>query len=142
MYSNNTQNLLNLLQSTKDIDNYITQNNDDFLDIEFLPLVNEYLANKGITKYRLFQNVHIDINYGYQILNGSRKPNRNKILQLAFGLTLSLEETQLLLMSAKEPPLYVRNRRDSIIIFGLNNQLSLLDIEEILIQHMETTIVT
>ena len=42
------------------------------------------------------------------------------------------EEVQLLLKQTSYPPLYARNKRDSVIIYGFSHNLSVLDINELL----------
>ena len=79
----------------------------------------------------LLNEKHLDKNYAYQIFNGNKlNPSRNKMLMLAFGMELSLNETRKLLKVCCLPDLYVRSPRDSIIIFGLNKKMSLIDVNE------------
>ena len=44
-------------------------------------------------------------NYAYQLFNGTRKPSRDKVIQLAFGFGLSVDDTQELLKVARQAPL-------------------------------------
>ena len=59
-----------------------------------------------------------------------RKSNLDKNYAYAFGMELSLNETRKLLKVCCLPDLYVRSPRDSIIIFGLNKKMSLIDVNE------------
>lgn len=100
------------------------------------PSVSEYLKELcekyHITPAQLIRNAHIERTYGYQILNGTRNPSRDKLLQLAFGLGLSLEETQNLLKRSEKSPLYAKVKRDAVCVFGLSHGLRLFEVQELL----------
>ncbi len=58
-------------------------------------------------------------NYVYQIFNGAKSASRDKLIQIALGFPLALEETQCLLRLGGYAELYVRNSRDAFIMFAL-----------------------
>lgn len=64
--------------------------------------------------------------YGYQILSGRRRPSRDSLLCLCFGLGLRADETQQLLLHAGYAQLYVRDPRDSILFYALESGMSLV----------------
>ena len=73
--------------------------------------------------------------YIYEIFGGKKSnPSRNKLLQIAFAMSLDLETTQKLLKIAKVGTLYPRIKRDSIIIFALNKNLDFFECENLLEQ--------
>ena len=80
----------------------------------------------------MIQQAQIDRTYGYQLFNGTRRPSRDKVLQLALGMGLSLEETQHLLQAAGRSPLYPRLKRDAVLIFCLKNGYDLMETQEML----------
>ena len=82
---------------------------------------------KGISPGRLWELSLIQRNYGYQILNGTKTPGRDKIIAICLSLALSLEDTQRALILANAGALYARRKRDSILIFSLQKRLSVLD---------------
>jgi hypothetical protein len=53
---------------------------------------------------------------------------------------LNLEETQRLLKIGGGSALYPRNKRDSVIIYAINNAYSVLDCDEILYELGEDTL--
>lgn len=61
-----------------------------------------------------------------------RAPKKKQIIQIAFALSLSLEETQELLKLSKLKELYAPNKDDAIIMFGLSKGLDLGTIDELL----------
>ncbi|MDE6957509.1 MAG: XRE family transcriptional regulator [Lachnospiraceae bacterium] len=108
----------------------------------FHEYINELILkhNRSLSIASIIENSQIQRNYGYQIINGTRRPGRDKILALSLTLQLSLKETQKGLTLAGENILYPKTRRDSILIFALQKQLSVLDTNELLFQFDEKTL--
>lgn len=123
-----------LLKSMKSKKTYEEFYNEEIGELYFKSIA-EYLDTliraKGLKKADIIKKSNLDRNYAYQIFNGQREnPSRNKILMLAFGMELTYEETAKLLKLSKQPELYVRDLRDSAIIFGLNSGESLMKVNE------------
>lgn len=117
--------ILNNINNQKDLNDYINKednlsNYEDFVDY-FLSLD----KIKKIDKSELINKAGIERTYGYQILNKTRKPGRDKIISLCISGKLNISETNKALESAKQQLLYSRNKRDIIIIFSINNELSI-----------------
>ena len=80
----------------------------------------------------------IERSYCYQILNGTRpNPGREKIIRLCLAAQLSLKETLRALKTGNEAVLYARNKRDAIIIFAIEHELSCEDTNLLLDQFNE-----
>lgn len=62
--------------------------------------------------------------FGYQIFTGARHPSRNKVLQIAFAMALTLKETNRALTAAGVSVLNCKDRRDAIIIFCIDRGCS------------------
>ena len=75
-----------------------------------------------------------------QIFMGQRGAARNKVLQLALALGLTLKEADRLLQAAGASGLYCKDRRDAIIIFCLDHGYSLQKTDEELYRFGEDTI--
>ncbi len=93
----------------------------------FPDFLTKKMLEKGISPGRLWELSLIQRNYGYQILNGTKTPGRDKIIAICLSLALSLEDTQRALILANAGALYARRKRDSILIFSLQKRLSVLD---------------
>ena len=76
----------------------------------------------------------------HRIFMGQRGASRNKVLQLAFALGLTLKEADRLLQAAGASGLYCKDRRDAIIIFCLDHGYSLQKTDEELYRFGEDTI--
>ena len=138
--NNSTGDLMDALSRSFSIRSYIEKNSDAFISSTVSEVLNVYVLKKGVSKATAIRRAELNERYGYQIFDGNRKPSRDILLCLSVGLTLTLEETQILLKTACTAPLYPRNKRDSIIMFGLNNCLSLSEINENLYSLNEKTL--
>ncbi len=101
----------------------------------------QYLDEKGFERADVVRAAGLNETYGYQLFTGQRtNPSRNKVLQLAFALQLTLREAGRLLQAAGANALYPKNRRDAIIIFCLDRGYSLRKTDEELYRFGEDTI--
>lgn len=100
----------------------------------------QLLDEKGLVRIDVIHAASLNETFGYQIFMGQRNPSRDKVLQLAFAMRLSLREANRLLQAAGANRLYCKNRRDAIIIFCLDRGLSLQRADEELYRFGEETI--
>jgi transcriptional regulator with XRE-family HTH domain len=59
--------------------------------------------------------------------------SRESLIAISLALTLDIEETQRLLTAAGHPALYAKNRRDAACIFALMKQITIAELNELLI---------
>ena len=135
MYSKTTGYLLKTLLRTDEYSQF--QELKDNGVVSLADHLDALLDQKETSKAEVIYRARLDTVYGYQIFNGTRKPSRDKLLQLAFGFPLTYKETLTLLRIAGVDSLYVRRRRDSMIIFALNKGFSLEQLNELLEQEGE-----
>lgn len=101
----------------------------------------DLLAIHKRERVEVIRAAEINETYGYQLFAGQRKnPSRNILLQLAFGMGVSLQEANRLLKTAGLSPLYCKSRRDAIIIFCLNRGCTLQTVNEELFRFKEDTV--
>lgn len=135
-----TEELLNILtsiDSPSELCAYSKEIVKSEKDITFQEYLARKIQEKQVITSRLLESSQIQRNYGYQILNGTKTPGRDKVVALCLSLGLSVEETQRALTLANAAALYARKRRDSILIFALNKKLSVLDANELLYELSE-----
>lgn len=68
----------------------------------------------------------------YAVINGTRKPSKETVIKIALSLGVSIEEADELLKISGHKELYVKNRDDAIILFGIRNKKSIYEINELL----------
>lgn len=135
-----TDELMESLNSSPSIDNYLQKEQDYLITASLSTFLNQLISEKGLKKSQVIKDAELNEIYGYQIFSGKRVPSRDKLLSLAFGLSLSLGETQQLLKYAGFSPLYPKNKRDSIIIWGINHHFNICQTNEELYDQSEETL--
>lgn len=124
-----TDELMNILRSKRSIDEYFDENDNEIFFGTLSEQVNFYIARKGLTKAEVVRRSGLNRGYCYEILSGKKTKNisRDKVILLCFGLELSVDEAQQLLKKCGYAPLYARDTRDSIIIFCIENSISVIN---------------
>lgn len=95
--------------------------------LELHVLINKYISDKKMTKANVIRKLNIDRNYGYLILNGTRTPTRNCLIQISIILGLDVEQIDYLLRLAGKAPLYVRNVVDARVFYAVNHHMEYFD---------------
>ncbi len=118
-----------------DFQTFYSENKDYMVSGSLAQLLAGLLESKGLKKSRVIQAAELSEVYGYQIFSGIRVPERKKLLCLAVGMGLNIEETQQLLKCSGYPTLYVKLPFDSIVLYGLCKGLSVVQINELLYEY-------
>ena len=126
----NTNTLLKRLFKAEDLDSYLESNALCLGTPDFCALLKSHCERKGLLPAHVIERSQIERTYGHQLFNGTRRPSRDKVLQLALGLGLGVNETQQLLRAAGKSPLYPRLKRDAVILYGLGKSQPLLTVQE------------
>ena len=134
-----TEELLNELKNTSDIEAFFTSHGNEFLTETTHGYLNQLLSLRNISLSAIAKNSGTG-EYVYKIFNGERKPSRDILISIAFGMNLSLEEAQLLLRISKFAKLDSREMRDSILIYGLTHNLSVFETDDLLDNKNLTTL--
>ena len=118
-----------------DFQTFYNENKDYMVCADLAQLLSELLENKGLKKSQVIKNAELSEVYGYQIFSGVRVPERKKLLCLAVSMELNIDQTQKLLKCAGYAPLYVKLPADSVVLYGLCNKMSVIEINELLYKY-------
>lgn len=127
-----TNSLMTKLIKGKRIDLILKKHESDFYDIKISDYLKKLCREHNIQPDQLVAKSQIDRGYGYQIFNGIRIPSRDKLLQLAIGLGLSLDDTQRLLKIGNHSILYPKFKRDVVLIYAISHHLDVKGTQELL----------
>lgn len=119
--------LLSSIDSTDEMEKYLQQPkvSDGF---RTFPEYFRSLPKKhAFTDSDLIRKSGIERSYYYQIMKGTKKPGRDKVLRLCIGAGLTLRETTRALELSGAAQLYPRNRRDIILTVAINQGASVDD---------------
>lgn len=140
MDKKNTDGLQQELMDSTDLSQFLSRNQEQFVDKSVAELLNHLFEKKNISKAVLAKQAGMSEIYLHQIFAGRRTPSRNRLLCLCYGLEASIEETQELLRLCGMAELYPKLKRDAIIYYGLLHKLDLFVINNKLFDENEDTL--
>ncbi len=114
-----TKEMLEQLKKADSLTGYLAENSAEMVGSTIREQLEVLLTETGLTKGEVLRRAEINDIYGYQLFAGSRKPSRDKMVALCVGFSLTLERTQQVLKATGFAPLYPKNRRDSVLLFGI-----------------------
>lgn len=137
MKQKDTEKLLELLKKSGSIDAYLQENKDFLLDCDIKEYLNLLIKEKKLTIQQIAKDSELSDRYCYQFLSPSnpRTPSREVLLSICIGMKLNLDEIQTALKISQHATLYPKDERDSIIIFGIENSQSVMEINNVLYEH-------
>lgn len=94
--------------------------------------IKELIAQKNVTKAKVYRESHIEKRYFYNILDGSKLPSRDYVIRILLTLQVGFGDTQWLLKANNYAQLYAREKRDCVIIYCMNHQLSVNECDDML----------
>ena len=121
-----TEMLMNELITIDEIESFVSDNNEEILDLSLSDYLNELLAKYDFKQSDIFKRAGITTNYGYELFNGDKKkPSRDILIRLCIGFPLTIKEAQTVLRCGKVRQLYPRDERDAYVLFSLNKGYNL-----------------
>lgn len=105
------------LKNATSFRSFLRQNQQNMLDPDLAEYLMNLLTQKGLKRSLVVERSGVDKAYVYQIFKGNKKPSRDKLIAIAFGMGLNEEETQRVLKLAGHSELYPRLARDALILF-------------------------
>lgn len=137
MPKKSTSNLENELKKSESLDTFLKENREELAMDSLSSMIQELIEKKGMTRADVVRESNLNEIYAYQIISGARRPSRDKLLSICFAMKATLEETQALLQRSNFAPLYVRNHRDSIILFALSHDKTIIELNSDLYDYGE-----
>lgn len=130
-----TDELAHEIKHTTNILDYLEQNRDE-MQLNTLPeCLNTWLQKKNLSRADVVKKSNLNKAYVYQIFSGKKYPSRDKVIALAFGLWLDVDETQCLLKQAGYRELYPRDPRDALLLFAIEQKKNIINTNELLYDH-------
>jgi hypothetical protein len=109
---------------------------------DFPTWIADTIAARGLRRNEIVHASHLNQTFAYQIIAGTRHAARDKLIQLAFGMGLDIDEASELLERGGSNALSSRCRRDVVIAYALDRCLSVLECDDLLWSVGERTLVT
>lgn len=136
----NTDDLQQELMEAHDLDQFLSDNEENFINNSVCELLSLLFRKRNISKATLAKRSGMSEVYLHQVFAGRRNPSRSRLLCLCFGLQTTVEETQELLKQRGFARLYTKNRRDAIILYGILNGQDLFAVNDKLFAENEESL--
>lgn len=140
MEKKSTDELLKQLNNCNNIDDYFKENIEQLIQTNIADYLYDVFKEKCLVKSQVFRKAEVDEIFGYQIFSGRKNPSRNTLIAICIGARFTLNEIQAALKIAGFATLYAKNKRDSLIIYGITHAKSVLEINEMLWGKNEKTL--
>ena len=135
-----TDELEKLLQSRIKLSKYLQENEDQFICRDIASYINGLLKKQHISKAEAARRAKMSDVFLFQIISGRRNPSRDRLICLSLGIGCTISETQQMLKLAQYAPLYAKDRRDAIIMYGINNGWTVPQVNDALFDEKEETL--
>ena len=135
-----TGKLIEELKLCDDFKTFYDENKQYMVSDTLSTLLTDLAKEIGLNKAEIFRRAELSEVYGYQIFSGVRIPDRKKLLCLALGMGLTLDQTQVLLRTAGYAPLYVKLPEDSIVMYGICKNMTVAEVNTVLFEYGHKTL--
>lgn len=128
------------LLEADDLDEFLSENEEAFQEGSFLENLQLVFDQQEMTKAELARRASLSEVFVHQIFYGTRFPSRNKVVCLCLAMGLNVKETNRLLALASFATLAPLRRRDCIIMFGLEKDWTVAEINQNLKEKNQQTL--
>ena len=140
MKEKSTGDLSQELMNQPNLDQYITENQAYFADVDVSAFLTNLYEKCGLSKAELARRAVMSEVYLHQVFSGRRRPSRDRLLCLCVSMEVSLEDTQRLLKQVGYAPIYLKLKRDAIIGHGILHRTPLTEVNDKLFSENEKTL--
>lgn len=135
MKEKSTDELRHEIKTATDIEDYLAKNSTYLLKDSLPEHLHMLLSRKNLSRADVIRGSLLGRAYVYRIFAGDKTPSRDKLIALAFGLQLSDTETQKMLKLSGNRELYARDGRDALILYALQKNMTIMDVNSMLFEH-------
>ena len=134
-----TTELLHKLSKASNIKEFINEHEQEFRNITWQEFLNDIIREKKISPTDVAKRSGQG-EYVYKVIRGERKPSRDVCIAMSMGMSLTLDDTQLLLRVFKCAMLDPRDKRDSIIMYSIKEGHSIEQANDLLYDMEQQTL--
>lgn len=133
-----TEALLHEIESSDDINSFLGDNSQELLYESASAYLNAKLCEKGLTIADVAKR-SLHGGYVYKVFNGTKSPSRDILISIGFGMSMSVEEMQMLLRLSGTARLDPRKRRDAVTLYALLREQTITYLNDLLYDMGERT---
>ena len=135
-----TNNLFEELGNACKIEDYMNSNTSSFVHHTLCDFWESMCKKSEMSKSNIINKSEFNYSFFYDVINGRKIPARDKIIRLVLTMGLELDDCQQALRLSDKALLYPRVKRDSVIIYAINNKLNIAESNSILKEYNEETL--
>lgn len=135
MKEKSTDELRHEIKTATDMEDYLAKNSTYLLKDSLSEHLHMLLSRKNLRRADVIRGSLLGRAYVYRIFAGDKTPSRDKLIALAFGMQLSDTEAQKMLKLSGNRELYARDGRDALILFALQRNMTIMDVNDMLFDH-------
>lgn len=135
MKEKTTDELRHEIKTATDMEDYLAKNSTYLLKDSLSEHLRMLLTQKNLKRSDVIRGSLLGRAYVYRIFAGDKTPSRDKLIALAFGMQLSDTEAQKMLKLSGNRELYARDGRDALILFALQRNMTIMDVNSMLFDH-------
>lgn len=121
---NETDIVLQNLHNAKSMTAFFDENKELFVHVSIGQYIEQEIQSRKLTKAKIIRESGINKRYFMDILAGKKMPTRRYIIRIFLALGLELCNVQWYLKACGYHQLYVRDKRDCIIMYCVDHKLS------------------
>lgn len=129
--------LKSLSKQNCSLEDYFSENDDQFVNEDIKAFWENLITERNYSKSNIINKSDFSYCYFYDVINGRKMPTKDKVVRLGLAMKLTLDECQKALKISGRSALYPRIRRDSILIYAIENHLTIFQCDALLSKHGE-----
>ncbi|MBN2878373.1 MAG: hypothetical protein JXN65_01975 [Clostridia bacterium] len=127
-----TEKILEEIDNSLSLAEFLQNNEGQFELLTIGEYIELEIAKRGLKKEQIIRDSGIIKRYFNQIISGAKSPTRRYIIRILLSMELDLPDIQWYLKACDYNQLFVKNKRDAIIIYCVNQKLSVKECNEML----------
>ena len=116
------------IKEADSFDEFWERHKKHIVDLPLSEYLNRLRKEKKLKRSEVVVRTGLDRGYVYEIFAGKKKPSRDKLITIAFGMKLSEEETQEMLRLSGHRELWTKDERDDLLLFAIQRGMSLEEV--------------
>lgn len=137
MAKTTTELLRELKRNSCSLPDYLSAHQDTFVNEDIKAFWEAMIKNKNYSKSNIINKSDFSYCYFYEVINGRKSPTKDKVIRLALAMKMTVDETQQALKISGRSALHPKNRRDSILIYAIEQKMTILNCNKTLIKYGE-----
>ena len=141
MAKTTTELLKELKRQSCSLPDYLSNHKDTFVNEDIKDFWENIIESKNYSKSNIINKADFSYCYFYEVINGRKAPTKEKVVRLALAMKMTIDECQQALKVSGRSALPPKNRRDSILIYAIEQQMTVIQCNNLLVDTGEDELI-